>query len=62
MSSQTIAGDFPIPKVMLDSDRGWICPKCGAPNNPKNKLCTACFSPYSVAEEEGDSLLRTLLG
>jgi hypothetical protein len=24
---------------------GWVCPKCGAPNNPDNKTCVACFAP-----------------
>jgi hypothetical protein len=24
---------------------GWVCPKCGAPNNPDNKTCSACFCP-----------------
>jgi len=23
---------------------GWVCPKCGAPNNPDNQTCVACFS------------------
>ena len=28
----------------MTDNKGWICPVCGAPNNPNNKTCATCFS------------------
>jgi uncharacterized OB-fold protein len=27
---------------------GWICPKCGVPNNPNNSTCQSCKTEASV--------------
>lgn len=36
---------------MRENNTGWICPKCGAANNPENDLCHKCSCDIKIEIE-----------